>query len=77
MGGQTLVRVRIVVAAIFDLMTVEDWRVEIVNLRVGARVREGKGGGGGEGKKKICLPDIIVLLGNSVRPQTELLIGAA
>ena len=32
--------------------------------------------GGGGGKKKIRLPDIIVLLGNSVRWQTELLIGA-
>ena len=50
-------------------------RVKIVTLRVGARAKEGKGGGGGE--KKICLPDIIVLLGNSVRWQTESLIGAA
>jgi len=50
-------------------------RVEIVTLRVGTRAREGKGRGGG--KKKIRLPNTIVLLGNSVRPQTELLIGAA
>ena len=42
---------------------------------VGARAKEGKRGGGG--KKKIRLPDIIVLLGNSVRWQTEPLIGAA
>ena len=71
MGGQNLVRVRnIVVTAIFDFMT-----VKIVTLTVGARAKEGKGGGGGE--KKLRLPDIIVLLGNSVRWQTELLIGAA
>ena len=50
-------------------------RVEIVTLTVGVRAKEGKGGGGGE--KNICLPDIIVLLGNSVCWQTELLIGAA
>ena len=50
-------------------------RVEIVTLGVGARAREGKGGGGG--KEKIRLPDIIVLLGNSVHLQAELLIGAA
>ena len=50
-------------------------RVEIVTLRVGARAKERKGGRGGE--KKIQLPDIIDLLGNSVRWQTELLIGAA
>ena len=50
-------------------------RVKIVTLRVGARAKEGKRGGGGE--KRIRLPDIIVLLGNSVRWQTELLIGAA
>ena len=50
-------------------------RVEIATLRVGARAKEGKGGGGGEKKKS--LPDIIVLLGNSVHWQTELLIGAA
>ena len=31
--------------------------------------------GEGEGRKKIRLPDIIVLLGNSVPWQTELLIG--
>ena len=49
-------------------------RVKIVTLRVGARAKEGKGGGGGE--KKIRLPDIIVLLGNSVRWQKEPLIGA-
>ena len=42
---------------------------------VGARAKEGNGGGGGE--KKIRLPDIVVLLGNSVRWQTELLIGTA
>ena len=67
MGGQNLDSVRnIVVAAIFDFMTVEDLgRVEIATLTVGARAKEGKGGGGGE--KKIRLPDIIVLLGNSVR----------
>ena len=40
-------------------------RVEIVTLTVGARAKEGKGEGGGA--KKIRLPDIIVLLGNSVR----------
>ena len=50
-------------------------RVEILTLTVGARAKEGKGGGGGE--KKIRLPHIIVLLGNSVCWQTELLIGAA
>ena len=50
-------------------------RVKIVTLRVGARAKEGNRGGGG--KKKIHLPDIIVLLGNSVRWQTEPLIGAA
>ena len=50
-------------------------RVEIVPLRVGARAKEGKGGGGGEIKDTPA--DIIVLLGNSVRWQTELLIGAA
>ena len=49
-------------------------RVKIVTLRVGARAKEGKGGGGGE--KKIRLPDIIVFWGNSVRWQTEPLIGA-
>ena len=48
-----------------------------VTLRVGARAKEGKGGGGGGGEKKIRLPDIIVLLANSVRWQTEPLIGAA
>ena len=42
---------------------------------VGARAKEGKRGEGG--KKKIRLPDIIVLLENSVRWKTELLIGAA
>ena len=50
-------------------------RVNIVTLRVGARAKEGKRGG--EGEKKTRLPDIIVLLGNSVRWQTEPLIGAA
>ena len=53
LGGRNLVRVRIVVAAIFDFMTVE-WKisgtVEIVTLRVGARAKAGKGGGGGEKK---------------------------
>ena len=44
---------------------------------VGARAKEGKRGGGGGAKKKIRLPDIIVLLENSVRWQTEPLIGAA
>ena len=48
---------------------------KIVTPREGAREKEGKGGGGGE--KKIRLPDIIVLLANSVRWQTEPLIGAA
>ena len=48
---------------------------KIVTLREGAREKEGKGGGGGE--KKIRLPDIIVLLANSVPWQTEPLIGAA
>ena len=47
-------------------------RVEIVTLTVGVRGKEG--GRGGE--KKIHLPDIIVLLGNSVHWQTELLTGA-
>jgi len=47
-------------------------RVEGVTLSVGVRVKQGKGGGGRE--KKISLPDIIVLLGNSVHWQTELLI---
>ena len=50
-------------------------RVVIVTLTVGARAKKGKGGRRGE--KKIHLPDIIALLGNSVRWQTELLIGAA
>ena len=49
--------------------------LKIVTLRVGARAKEGKGEGGGE--KKIRPSDIIVLLGNSVRWQTEPLIGAA
>ena len=48
-------------------------RVKTVTLRVGARAKEGKRGG----EKRIHLPDITVLLGNSVRWQTELLIGAA
>ena len=49
-------------------------RVEIITLWVDARTKEGNGGRGrGE---KIRLPDI-VLLGNSVHWQTELLIGAA
>ena len=50
-------------------------RLKIVILRVGARAKEGKRGGRGE--KKVRLPDIIVLLGNSVRWRTEPLIGAA
>ena len=50
-------------------------RVEIVTLSVG--VREKKGEGEGEWRKKIRLRDIIVLLRNSVRWQTELLIGVA
>ena len=37
-----------------------------------ARGRRGEG----EGKKKIRLPEVIVLLGNSVRGRTEFLIGA-
>ena len=68
MGGrELLVYVRTVVTAIF-VMTV-------VTLRVGARAKEGRREEGGE--EKIRLPDIIVLLGNSIRWQTELLIGAA
>ena len=52
MGGQNLVHVlNVVVAAIFDFMTVEDW-VVIVTLTVGARAKEGKGGGEGGGEKK-------------------------
>ena len=39
--------------------------------------REGKKRRGGRGRKKIRLPDNIVLLRNAVRWQTELLIGAA
>ena len=56
LGERNLFRVRIiVVATIFDFMTVEDWgRVEIVSLRVGARVKEGKWGGGGEKEKYAC-----------------------
>ena len=55
MGGRNLVHVRnIVVAAIFDFMTVKDLgRVEIVTLTVGARAKEGKGRGGGD-KKYAC-----------------------
>ena len=60
---------------VIDLASGRLGRVEIVTLTVGARAKEGKGGG--EGEKKIRLPDVIVLLGNSVRWQTELLIGAA
>ena len=48
---------------------------EIVALSVGASAKQRKGAGGGE--KKMLLPDIIVLLGNSVRWQTEPLIGGA
>ena len=47
----------------------------VVTLRVGARAKEGRREEGGE--EQIRLPNIIVLLGNSVRWQTELLIGAA
>ena len=44
---------RTVETAIFDVMTEEGrGRVKIVTLRVGARVKEGKGGGGGE--KNTC-----------------------
>ena len=43
--------VRTVVTAVFDIVMEEDEeRVKIVTLRVGARVKEGKGGGGGEKK---------------------------
>ena len=52
LGRRNLIRVRnIVVAAIFDFMTVEDWgEYKIVTLTVGVRAKEGKGGGGGEKK---------------------------
>ena len=50
-------------------------RVEMVTLSIGVR-GEKKGGGRG-GEKKVRLPNIIVLLGNSIRWQMELLIGAA
>ena len=55
LGRRNLVRVRnIVVAAIFDFMTVEDWGESelkiIVTLTVGARAKEGKGKEGGEKK---------------------------
>ena len=50
-------------------------RVEIAALRVGARAKEEKGEG--EKRKKVRLPDIIVLLENFVRWQTEFLIGVA
>ena len=75
LGGRKLVRVRNIVSAAIFFMSGRLGRVEIVTLRVGVTVKEGEGGGGGE--KKIRLPDNIVLLGNSVRWQTELLIGAA
>ena len=32
--------------------------------------------GEGEGKRKICLPAVNVLLGNSIRGRTEFLIGS-
>ena len=52
MGGRKLlVCVRTVVTAVFDVVMEEDEkRVKIVTLRVGARVKEGKGGGGGAKK---------------------------
>ena len=64
----------IVVAAIFDFMTVKDCSK---NSNPYGRCEGERKKGGGEGEKKIRLPDIIVLLGNSIRWQTELLIGAA
>ena len=51
LGGLNL-RVRVVVAAIFD-DSGRLGRAEIVTLRVGARVKEGKGGG--EREKKTLL----------------------
>ena len=62
LGGKNLVHVRIVVAAIFDFMTEEDWggrlgRVEVVTLRIGARAKERKGGGGEE-KKYAVFPSL-------------------
>ena len=47
MGGRKLlVCVRTVVTAVFDVVMEDDEkRVKIVTLRVGARVKEGKGGG--------------------------------
>ena len=52
MGGEScFFCVRTVVTAVFDIVMEEDEeRVKIVTLRVGARVKEGKGGGGGEKK---------------------------
>ena len=45
-GRKLLVCVRTVVTAVFDVVMEEDEkRVKIVTLRVGARVKEGKGGG--------------------------------
>ena len=55
LGGRNLVRVRnIVVAAIFDFMTGEDWRVAIATLTIGARAKDGQREG--EGRKKYACP---------------------
>ena len=79
MGGRKLlvdlVYVRTVVTATFVCDGGRLGTVKIVILTVGARAKEGKRGGGGE--KKIRPPDIIVLVGNSIRWQAEPLIGAA
>ena len=74
LGGRNLVRVcNIVVAAIFDF---GKWKIgESRNSNPYGPYGRCEGEGG-EGRKKIRLPDIIVLLGDSVRWQTELLIGA-
>ena len=50
LSTRKLVYVCIVVAAIFDFTTAEDWGVEIAALSVGARAKEGKRRGGGEKK---------------------------
>ena len=58
-------------------MTEEDWgggKIVTLRLRRGRKKESGEGEGG---EKKISLPDIIVLLGNYLQWQTELLIGAA
>ena len=78
--GRRKLLVRTVVTAIFNLLCLcydegRLERVKIVTLRVGARAKEVQRGGGGE--KKIRLPDIIVLLGNAARWQTEPLNGTA